>query len=437
MKLRRITLFWLPLFASMLLMTSEGPIISAAINRLPNEAVMLAALGIVYSLSVFIESPIINMLATGAALVKDRQSYQVVQQFTIFWMVALTIITVLVSFTPLFDLVVVEWMNTAPDVAHWVKIGMQIMTLWSAAIAWRRFLQGVLIGYDQTRQVAWGTVARIVTSGGVAVGLALFGNLPGIVLGTIGLMAGVIAEALYATWASRPLLKNELSWAQMPASTPNPLTFGELFKFHMPLAGTSVLALLAQPVGIFFLNRLPNPDITLAAWPLVFQLMLMMRAAGFALPETVITLSKEPDSFEPLRRFGWLVTFASFLILAAIALTPIADLYLFGVQDATQAVGAEAKRGLVWFLFMPAFNALVSWLRGLLISRRDTRIVNVGMGINLLAMLAVLIVGLTLQQPGIPTGAVSLTIALFVETLYLWRQVARQYALPLFKPAIA
>ena len=38
MRQRDIFIFWLPLFASWLLMSAEGPIISAAINRLPDEA---------------------------------------------------------------------------------------------------------------------------------------------------------------------------------------------------------------------------------------------------------------------------------------------------------------------------------------------------------------------------------------------------------------
>ena len=51
MKQRDIFWFWLPLFASWLLMTAEGPIVSASINRLPNEVIMLAAQGIVVSLA--------------------------------------------------------------------------------------------------------------------------------------------------------------------------------------------------------------------------------------------------------------------------------------------------------------------------------------------------------------------------------------------------
>ena len=87
---RDIFWFWLPLFASWLLMTAEGPIVSAAINRLPDEVIMLAAQGIVTSLSVTIESPIINLLATSTALAKNRASYLLLKKFTVHWMILLT-----------------------------------------------------------------------------------------------------------------------------------------------------------------------------------------------------------------------------------------------------------------------------------------------------------------------------------------------------------
>ena len=96
--------FWFPLLASWLLMTTEGPLISAAVNRLPDEVVMLAAFGIVVSLAVLIESPIINLLATATALVQDQPSFRQVQRFTFHWILLLTAISAIVAWTPVFDL---------------------------------------------------------------------------------------------------------------------------------------------------------------------------------------------------------------------------------------------------------------------------------------------------------------------------------------------
>ena len=133
MRQRHIFWFWLPLFASWLLMTAEGPIISASINRLPNEVIMLAAMGIVTSLSITIESPIINLLATSTALVRDHASYLLVRRFTIHWCAALTVVAILIAYTPLFDLLVPGLLEVPSEIAAWVQPGMQIMIFWSAA----------------------------------------------------------------------------------------------------------------------------------------------------------------------------------------------------------------------------------------------------------------------------------------------------------------
>ena len=61
---RHIFFFWLPLAASWLLMSAEGPILQAAIARLPDMETQLAAFGIVTSLEIAIESPVIMLLAT-------------------------------------------------------------------------------------------------------------------------------------------------------------------------------------------------------------------------------------------------------------------------------------------------------------------------------------------------------------------------------------
>lgn len=425
MRQRDIFWFWLPLFASWLLMTAEGPIVTAAINRLPDEVIMLAAMGIVVSLSVAIESPIMNMLATATALVHDRQSYLMVRRYTIHWSIVLTIISALFAFTPVFDLVVVRWMDTPPDIAIWVRPGMQIMIFWTAAIAWRRFLQGVLIHFGYTRYVAWGTLVRLIASGGTAVLLAIFSAWPGVIIGATALMAGVVAEALYATYATAPLQRNELQPVNLTNTNvenvpeSEPLSYGALFRFHIPLAGTSVLTLLAQPMVTFSLARLDNPTRSLAAWPLIFQIILMSRAAAMALPEIVIALTQKADNYAPVRRFSLAITLASALGMILLVFTPALPLYLIQIQDTEPVIATLAAEGTRLFLFFPPLFALVSWLRGLLISRHETTAVNVGMALNLVATAAILVAGVIGRYHGITVAAVALNVATVVELIYL------------------
>lgn len=433
MRQRDIFWFWLPLFASWLLMTAEGPVISAAINRLPNEVIMLAAMGIITSLSITIESPIINLLATSTALVRDRASYLLVRRFTLHWCLALTVVAILVGFTPLFDLIVPGLLDVPDEIAQWVRPGMQIMVFWSAAIGWRRFLQGILIRYNRTRTIAWGTAIRLFASGGTVIVLAIWGHWPGVIIGSLALMAGVIAEALYATWAVRPVLANELATGT-PAADGAALTYRGLTAFHMPLAATSLLVLLLQPMVTSSLARLEQPTLSLAAWPVVFQVALMARAAALALPEAVIALHSGTPTFVPLRRFSLTLTAAVTAGMALFVLTPLARLYVFRVQDMTQEVGSLALASLPLFLPLPGLTVLVSWLRGLLIQSRHTRYVNVGMAVNLTITALVLVLGVTRRWPGLPTAALAMNLALAGEVLYLaWRtRTTLPASLPLF-----
>ncbi|MCP4416570.1 MAG: hypothetical protein GY805_08105, partial [Chloroflexi bacterium] len=348
-------------------------------------------------------------------------SYLLVRRFTIHWMILLTAVTILLAFTPLFDLIVVQWLEVPIEVAMWVQPGMQIMTFWSAAIAWRRFLQGVLIRFNRTKMVAWGTALRLVISASTVIGLATFTDLPGIVDGALAWMIGVVAEAAFATWAVRPLLRNELG-PNSPVAVGTPLSYRQLFWFHLPLASTSLLSLMAQPMVQSSLSRLSQPTQSLAAWPILFQITLMTRAAAFSLPEVIIALSKKPDMFLPLRKFSFRMTGGLIGLMLFLVFTPAVGFYIFVVQDMTDIVGNLALTSVKLFIFFPALAALTSWLRGLLINEQDTKDINVGMGINLTITAVVLIIGVINKLPGLPTAAIALNLASVAEVIYLgWR----------------
>ncbi len=417
-------LFWLPLFASWLLMTLEGPFISATINRLPDEVIMLAAMGIVSSLSVTIESPIINLLATSTALSRDRNSYLLLRKFTIHWILILTVVTILLAFTPLFDIIVVQMMNVPEEIAYWVKPGLKIMTLWSAAIGWRRFLQGILIRYNLTRRVAWGTMIRLFSSLGTITLIAVLTDWPGVIIGSTALMAGVLAEAGYATLAVRPVLINQL---EPETRTGNKvlMTYKDLVRFHAPLAATSLLTLFVQPLVTFSLARLPNPALSLAAWPVVFQVTLVSRSPAFALPEVVIAKYVDKSSFQPLRRFSVTLLLVNSLFMALFVLTPFIGTYLNTIQDLIPSVSNIARSGLILFVPFPGLSMLIALLRGLIINRGVTRIINLGMFLNLLITGLVLAIGIVRSWPGINTAAIALVTAATIELIYLLSQISR------------
>ena len=86
----------------------------------------------------------------------------------------------------------------------------------------------------------------------------------------------------------------------------------------------------------------------------------------------------------------------------------------------TASVGELAQDSLALFALIPGMTVLSFWLRGLLISQKETTAVNAGMAVNLVITLSVLGVGLFLRWSGLMTTALALSLAAGVELCYLW-----------------
>lgn len=418
---RQILLFWSPLAASWLLMGMEMPFVNALLARLTESERMIAAFGIVGSLSITIESPVIMLLATSTALARSAQNYQMLRRFTQHLMLVTTLVHALISFTPLFDVVVRGWMGVPPALLQPVRLGMQLMLPWSAAIAWRRFKQGVMIRYGQTRFVGQGTIVRLLASAGLAALLALASQVwhfPGILVGTIALSVGVCVEAAYAHWATRRLIREKFSLA---SSAEPDLTYQALVQFHTPLAASTLLFLLTQPMISAALARLPNPEAVLAAWPVASGLLFITRSPVLALPEVIIALlAQEAQTKTALRQFALLLGLVCSALVALFGFTPLGHFYFRKVIGVSENLAALTQVGIQVAVLLPALMAVQSWFRGLLTAHKATGFITMSMLANLITMAAVLGTGVYLQAPGVLLAALALTLATSAETVSLW-----------------
>ena len=428
---RRIFIFWLPLAASWLLMAGEMPFVNAMLARLHEAERMIAAFGIVGSLSITIESPVIMLLATSTALAATRQSYGVLRRFTLHLMLLTTLAHVLIGWTPLFDVVVRGWMQAPETLVEPVRLGMRLMIFWSAAIAWRRFLQGLLIRFGATRFVGQGTAIRLLTSAGVAALLAVSGRVAGIAVGAIALALGAIVEAAYAYRASRPVILAHFGPGAPQADVP-PLSYGELVRFHAPLGASTLLYLLTQPMISAALSRLPNPEPALAAWAVAAGLLFLVRSPVMALPEVIIArigTGGAGSARSALRLFSFRAGLVCLAALALMAFTPVGRLYfgtLIGVDaNLTDLAIASVQVALL----LPFIMAWQNWFRGELTAARATPAVTLAMVANLSTMLLVLTLGVAYQAPGVRLAGLALTLSTTAETLTLWAASRRVYLL--------
>ena len=341
---KKIIRTWWPLAFSWLLMGIEMPALSAIVARLPDPEINLAAYsGIVFPLALIIESPIIMLLSASTALSKDWASYVKIRRFMNTVSAAMTLLHVLVAFTPLYDVIASQILGVPAAILEPGRLGLRIMLPWTWSIAYRRFNQGVLIRFDRSRAVGIGTLVRLGTNLLVlSIGYSL-GNVPGIVTATSAVAAGVLSEAAFVGMLVQPVLRNQLRQAP---TLPTPLTLRPFLEFYLPLALTSLLGLAVNPIGSAALSRMPLAIESLAAWSVVNGLGFMFRALGIAYNEVVVALLDQHQAYLHLRRFALWLAGITTLLLLLMAATPFSRVWFQTISGLSPELTDLAVSGL-------------------------------------------------------------------------------------------
>lgn len=419
LSMKRIFETWWPLAASWMLMGAELPALSAVIARLENPKINLAAYGgIVFPISLIIEAPIIMLLAASTALCKDYDSYRKIWRFMMVSGASLTILHILIAFTPLYYIVAEGIIGAPKAIIEPARTGLMIMTPWTWSIAYRRFNQGVLIRFGHSKAVGVGTIVRLSADIIVLLIGYSIGNIPGIIVATSAVATGVVSEAIYSGIVVRPVVNNEVKTAPPPDL---PLTFSEFLKFYTPLAMTSLLLLLVQPIGSAALSRMPRAIDSLAVWPVVSGLVFLLRSVGMAYNEVVVALLDEPLSTQSLQRYTYYLAGFVTILLVIITVTPLAPVWFVGIQGLSQELASLAILGMWLALPIPGLNVFQSWYQGAIVVSRRTRGITEAVALFLIITIIILWVGATGSQIiGLYVGLAAFSIAMLLQTLWLW-----------------
>jgi hypothetical protein len=406
-------------------MAIESPIAIGVVSRMPDPKASTAAMLVMFSLALWIESPVIDLLATATTLGTSRPNYAVLSRFVWWLMGWVTLAHAALAFTPLFDVVAYRLMGLDRSVGELTRLGLSIMLPWSAAIGWRRYLQGILIRYGRTRLIGIGTGVRVVTMAGSSLTLfSLSTGLPAIAVAATSLIASVIAEALFIHWASRKTVREKL--VELQVGEP-PLTMRRLMSFHFPLTATTMVMMLGLPLVAAGIARAPDSILALAAWQVASTILFLARTVVFALPEVVIALVRDVATAETLRSFCLRVgaVTSSIVVLAALS---GADAWFFrNVLRASPDVVDAARIAFAAGCLMPLLGAAQSYYRGLLTWRHVTAARLRSMLWGMATLFGAISVAVYAGWPGALSGAVAMTAGLAVELAVLafnWRRVA-------------
>ena len=197
----------------------------------------------------------------------------------------------------------------------------------------------------------------------------MIASIDGIVVATSAVIAGVIFEALYSGIVVKPVVKGPLGKA--PRVEP-PLDLNSFLKFYVPLAMTSLLLLLTNPIISAAVSRMPKALDSLAVWPVIGGLIFMFRSPGVAYNEVVVALLDEPQSSFNLRKFALILSIVTSGLLVLVAITPLSNIWFENITALTPNLSLMAQTGLWLAILIPAFNVWQSWYQGVLVHGRKT-----------------------------------------------------------------
>ena len=177
----------------------------------------------------------------------------------------------------IFYFITMDLIELPTQVARLTYQATIVLLPWPGASGYRRFYQGILIGNNYTRWVAYGTIIRLVSMAFTAILLYQLGDIPGVIVGAAALSVGVIFEAI----ASRVMSFNVVKNIPRQADDVKPLTYPAITKFYYPLAMTSVLALGVHPMVIFFVGQSRYAIESLAVLPVITSLIFIPAGPNF------------------------------------------------------------------------------------------------------------------------------------------------------------
>ncbi|HET8985819.1 MAG TPA: hypothetical protein VFN03_08680 [Trueperaceae bacterium] len=413
---------WWPLAAGWLLMTAELTVFTALVARMPAPEVQLAAWGIIFALSTLVQSPSTALLPTSTAMARDRVTFRTLTRYA--WVVigVLTAVHALIALTPLYGVIVTGVMGVPAEAAAQARPALLMMLPWTFGTGMRRFLQGVMIRFGHARIVILGSAMRLGVGTTIMVLGAVGDWLPGAQLAAVAIIAGVLTEVAYTRFRFTAVLREKLPATVDQRRT---LTFRRFFAFFAPLVLTTVLTMVVQTLVTVVLGRMPLPLESLAVWPVLLSLLVILQSPGMAFTEVVISLLERPGAVPLLRRVTWVAVAVLSVALIAVAGTPLAHGWFQYVSALSPELTELAVMGLWLGLAVPGLRLLTSWYQGAIIYGERTR--GILESVLVFLVTAALVLGAGVMwggMIGVYVGMIGMTAALATQAAWLAHRAA-------------
>ena len=414
---RKIFVFWLPLAATWLMMSVEGPFLAAVIARLADPKFNLAAYGVAFSFALIIEAPVIMMMSASTALVQDKNSFLKLRNFTYVLSAVITILMILFIIPSIFYFFTIDLIGLPQNIADLTHTATLILLPWPGAIGYRRFYQGILIRNNLTHRVAYGTVLRLSSMAVTAMFLYFQKQIAGVMVGAAALSMGVIVEGIFTRFMVASTLKSICTITEEKEE----ISYKKIYSFYYPLALTSILALGVHPLVTFFVGQSRMAIESFAVLPVISSLVFVFRAVGLSYQEVGISLvGKYWENYKPVRNFAFFLVLSVTVTISLIAFTPLAKIWFFDISGLSMQLTIFSFLPLQILTILPGLSVILSFQRAVLVNGRNTSPVTMATMLEVIGItISMLITIRWLNLVGAVAAAISFIFGRLAANLYL------------------
>ncbi len=375
--------FYWPLALTGVAMVLAMQFQNGTLARYPNAVQEIAIFALASSTFGFLNAGLNFTSQLSNVFARSPRGHRRSLKFTIAWSLILTIPVVVIAGTALGHTGLELAYGIDALLASQVQAYLALMSPLLVMTGLRMFYNGLLIqarmtGWVTTLNVVFLTVTIVALIAGFVAGIAPVYTLVGAQI-LAALVHLVLVYGVFKQFYERPDDVDE----------EEDVTYGALIRFFVPMTTTGVMFAISRPVLYAFVARTPNGLVSIAALRVAFDLSGVFQQAANQFRHFFVTFGL--DDLAEKRRFMVVINIGITLIMAALAVTPLANLLFGEVLGVTGDVLVFATEALLVMCLMPTVIIIRNYYHGLLMVRRRTS----GMAVG--GVLRVVVIYLTVQ----------------------------------------
>jgi Na+-driven multidrug efflux pump len=405
-------LFFLPLIISTELHQLSHSLVHAFLARLGDATITLAAFSIAFAFNTTFSGIISVEVQAAMSYITDKRSFWRIARF--YFAIALVPFFVIetVALTPIGDWVFGVVIGASPEATRLAKLASGVMALWIFPNQVRNMATALCMMHRRTLPISYATIIRLVSQALMLMVLPFW--MEGAVAGAASLIACMSVEAIYMYWASRAY------YAELPAEGGEQASYRYMWRFSWPLMVTQITENGVSFVINFFLGRLANPDLALAAFGVVNALNSLVASPLRNMVQTGQALVHNRHDMHVMLRFAHRLTLVYVVLVGILFYTPVRDVILSGIMGLPSTLSSYATPGIKMVLLVVVVWGYASLFRGLLAAMRRTGAIAASAVMRLVVVTAV--GSVTLIAPhlnGAAVGVAAVSAAFLTEALIL------------------